>query len=140
MSAGNGRATTATLARKPARGSSRMAPCTHTPEQIIAGVKRQRTAGMTAAIDAVGLRGHRSVDTLLEHPIDAMRMGTAVLLRLGSVGEGEAEAIDLDIANLLERHGAVIDQINYVCRAAMNGRKRGYHKPPKSKRKGAQKS
>jgi hypothetical protein len=73
-----------------------------------------------------------SVDSLLAQPLDAMRMGIEVGERLGLVEETTAIA---SLARIGAWDASLIMLVNGICRAAMNGRKRGCIKPVTPNRK-----
>jgi hypothetical protein len=65
-----------------------------------------------------------SIDTLLTRPLDAMRMGLFVAARSGKIPATIARNIT-HILKQLEEFPEAIDEIEGVCRAALNGRKHG---------------
>jgi hypothetical protein len=68
-----------------------------------------------------------SIDVLLTRPIDAMVMAIDVARRTKHISNAKAVALN-NIVSSLRFSPDTIETINGICRAAMNGRKRGFFK------------
>jgi hypothetical protein len=124
MSARNGRHSS-TLARTPARSTSR------TPTLSQAAAKREQRRRLTKSIERCRRDSYPTlgIDSLLARPIEAMKLSADVARDVDLVTPEAWHVLTAAINVFQMQIGEYVPIIERVCREAMNGRKRGHHKP-----------